>query len=91
VLPSISPNKTISGTSISFLVSFIVLIYLEFNVFISFLISISLFLGDVYFSYFKRMNKIKDYSNILSGHGGILDRIDSMIFFSLIIFMFINL
>jgi len=91
VMPSISPNKTISGTSISFLVSFIVLTYLEFNIFISFLISISLFLGDIYFSYFKRIIKIKDYSNILAGHGGMLDRIDSMIFFSFIIFMFINL
>jgi phosphatidate cytidylyltransferase len=91
ILPSISPNKTISGTSISFLISFITLIYLDFNIFISFMISISLFLGDVYFSYFKRINKIKDYSNILSGHGGIFDRIDSMIFSSFIIFIFINL
>ena len=91
VLPLISPNKTISGTSISFLISFITLVYLDLNIFISFLISISLFLGDIYFSYFKRINKIKDYSNILSSHGGIFDRIDSMIFSSFIIFIFINI
>lgn len=90
IAPLISPNKTISGTFISFLISFFILINFEFNVFMSFLISISLFLGDIYFSYFKRINKIKDFSKILSSHGGIFDRIDSMIFSSFIIFMFIN-
>ena len=91
IVPLISPNKTISGTSISFLISFFTLIFLDFNVLLSFLISISLFLGDIYFSYFKRINKIDDFSNILSGHGGIFDRIDSMIFSSFIIFILINI
>ncbi len=42
--------------------------------------SISLFFGDIYFSYIKRSLKIKDFSKLLKGHGGILDRIDSTFF-----------
>ena len=46
------------------------------------------FLGDIFFSYFKRNINIKDFSNLLSGQGGILDRIDSFFFPIIIIFFF---
>lgn len=85
IIPSISPKKTWSGTSISFLISLAVLIYLNINFFIAILISISLFLGDIYFSYIKRFLNLKDFSSLLRDHGGILDRLDSM-FFSVIIY-----
>lgn len=85
ILPSISPKKTWSGTSISFLASLTVLIYLNINFFIAIFVSISLFIGDIYFSYIKRYLNLKDFSSILKAHGGTLDRLDSM-FFSVIIY-----
>ena len=85
ILPKISPKKTWSGTSISFCLSSLFLVYLNFNIFMSIIVSIFLFIGDIFFSYMKRFLKIKDFSSLLGGHGGILDRIDSM-FFVVIIF-----
>jgi len=87
IIPKISPNKTWSGTTISFFCTFFLLNFLGYNFLFSFFTSISFFLGDIYFSYFKRHQNIKDFSNLLGGHGGILDRFDS-IFFPIFLFNF---
>ena len=86
----ISPNKTYSGVIGGYLMS-IILYYLfitlnygnEINsndfIFVLLISTISQ-LGDITISYFKRLSKIKDTGKILPGHGGLLDRIDGMIF-----------
>ena len=90
-LSKISPNKTISGTIGSFIFSIIPLIFvinftyidLAFNltnIIFTLLISLISQLGDLFISFIKRKAKIKDTGNLLPGHGGILDRVDGIIF-----------
>ena len=88
-LTSISPNKTFSGSIGSFLLasatSYFLLNILFNNSFlesllIGIIISFFVQIGDLLFSYLKRKSKIKDTGQILPGHGGLLDRIDGIIF-----------
>jgi phosphatidate cytidylyltransferase len=90
-LTQISPNKTISGTIGSFIFSIIPLIlfynlgYLDLeinfnNILFSLAVSLISQLGDLFISYLKRKAKIKDTGKILPGHGGVLDRLDGIIF-----------
>jgi len=90
-LSKISPNKTIAGTVGSFISSIIPLIIvinfnyldLEFNlsnIIFCCLVSLISQLGDLFISFIKRKAKIKDTGNLLPGHGGILDRVDGIIF-----------
>ena len=88
-LTKISPNKTISGSVGSFLFS-LSLVPLFNNIFTSYnflelsfiviFISFTSQLGDLFISYLKRKANVKNTSDILPGHGGVLDRIDGMIF-----------
>ena len=84
IVPKISPNKTWSGTLISFLITFLLLTYLKHNIILAVLISLFLFLGDVFFSYIKRYLNTKDFSSLFGKHGGLLDRLDSMFFVAII-------
>ena len=101
-LIKISPKKTYAGVLGGFLFSLIAglsfmkifeINYLEIfniNIFLSILI-ISLIsqIGDLIISFFKRKAKLKDTGNILPGHGGLLDRVDGLIF--VMPFVYLNL
>ena len=98
-LTKISPNKTYSGMIGGYFLSLIFLsiftnwinstAYVELFV-ITILISTVSQIGDIIISYFKRLSKVKDTGKIIPGHGGLLDRIDGMIF-ALPIFYLIKL
>ena len=88
-LTKISPNKTISGSFGSLFFSLILLtIYIlissSINFFFLLLLTLAISLisqiGDLLISYIKRKAKVKDTSNILPGHGGLLDRLDGILF-----------
>jgi phosphatidate cytidylyltransferase len=70
---------------VSFFLSTIVLWYMNYTFILALFLSISLFFGDIYFSYIKRKLNLKDFSNTLGSHGGILDRLDSMFLITIII------
>lgn len=86
-LTSISPNKTYSGLFGSYFFSLCVFIFfflqLDFNfnfIILTFVVSTISQIGDLFISYLKRKAKVKDTGILLPGHGGILDRIDGIIF-----------
>ena len=90
-LTKISPNKTFSGSIGSFLLSIFIgyliykiqtdLLLININIFILIIIiSFTSQVGDLFISLLKRKAKIKDTGSILPGHGGLLDRIDGMLF-----------
>ena len=84
IIPKVSPKKTWSGSLISFFMTSVILYYLNFNIFLLIIISSLFFFGDIFFSYVKRQMSVKDFSKILGGHGGVLDRLDSMFFVAII-------
>lgn len=101
LLESVSPKKTMEGTITGSLVgTFVCTVYyitvIDSNVDIFKIISIILFLsivgqfGDLFFSSIKRMYGVKDYSNIMPGHGGVLDRLDSILFVLLTFTFFVG-
>ena len=89
-LTKISPNKTYAGMVGGYLLSLACLLiitnFIDYKMtpfrlfFITILLSTISQIGDIIISYFKRKAKIKNTGNLIPGHGGILDRIDGIIF-----------
>ena len=98
-LTKISPKKTISGSLGSFIFSlFLVPLFIQSSLNYNFLeislivlfISLISQIGDLFISFLKRSAKVKNTSDLLPGHGGILDRIDGIIFAIPVGFLFFN-
>ncbi len=88
LIPHVSPNKTIEGSIIGTVIATIgasvfyhyLLNPLNYQIVLGIIfLSILGQIGDLIFSKIKRENEIKDFSNLIPGHGGILDRLDSTI------------
>lgn len=88
IAPTISPNKTWQGLAGGILTSEVVSVVLGtylslagFRVLVIYalVLSIAGFTGDLMFSAAKRYLSIKDFSDLIPGHGGILDRVDSLV------------
>lgn len=101
LLEVVSPNKTwegfIGGSMIAtFTCTYFYITVINTNISIYLIIGITLFLtiigqlGDLFFSSIKRYYGVKDFSNLMPGHGGVLDRLDSIIFVMLTFSMFLN-
>jgi len=87
ILPDISPNKTfgglVGGAVIALASAFLLKSLYPGSTIMALLTAAGLvvfaFTGDVLASFYKRKYKVKDYSNLIPGHGGFLDRFDSLI------------
>ena len=93
IVPNISPNKTISGSIFALVFSILASFYLQLsdylliNFILGFLISFIGQTGDIIASMYKRKQGAKDSGNLIPGHGGFLDRLDSLLFSTIFIFV----
>lgn len=95
LIPKVSPNKTVEGsvgaiictTIITTIYCFIVGFNPLWFIPVAILGSICSQLGDLFASAIKRHNGIKDFGNLIPGHGGVLDRFDSILFVSIFMFL----
>ena len=87
-ITNVSPNKTLEGFMAAIIATPLLLSTISFNIFnlpfvlgLCILVVVSLYsvLGDAFASMMKRVVEVKDYSNLIPGHGGLFDRLDSHI------------
>ncbi len=102
--PEISPNKTIEGAlgglagSLVLMTTFGLIFISKFTfvnflvwILISLLLGVAAQVGDLFASLIKRRCGIKDFSNLIPGHGGVIDRTDSVMYTTLIVYLFVAL
>ena len=99
-LTSISPNKTVEGAVTGLLFTLIASLCFYFlksdflnlsgSITLGLLIGVLSQAGDNFESLLKRYTEVKDSSNIIPGHGGLLDRFDSLIFVTPFLYIYIN-
>lgn len=106
LLPSVSPKKTVEGAvgGVVFCIAAFLLYAKLLEVFFDFEITSYLMIaicglvcgvvaviGDLLFSAIKRATGIKDFGNLMPGHGGVLDRFDSLISISIVLLLFLSI
>ena len=98
--PAISPKKTLEGAIAGVVGSVIVMVIGVFAVIglplihaivLGILVGVSAQLGDLVESQMKRIAEVKDSSNLIPGHGGVLDRLDSILFPPIVVFFYVTL
>jgi phosphatidate cytidylyltransferase len=99
IVPTVSPKKTWEGflggffstvLAAAFAGPFLLPMDMRWSALSGAIIAIAGFLGDITLSATKRDLGVKDASNLIPGHGGILDRVDSLIYAAPVFFHFIN-
>ena len=100
ILPEVSPNKTIAGCVGGILLTPLVSVCLAYVLglqaslhtwlLLGVIISFFGFWGDVCISFIKRKAGVKDTGNLIPGHGGLLDRMDSLLFNSIWFFLWVQ-
>ncbi len=102
LLPAISPNKTIEGSVAGtlctvliavlggFLLEYFNILHIDYRMLGVYALCAAIIgqFGDLSMSVIKRICKIKDFSNLFPGHGGVLDRFDSHLFVVAFTYMF---
>lgn len=98
--PAISPKKTVEGAIAGVVGSVIVMVIGVFAIIglplihavvLGILVGVSAQLGDLVESQMKRIAEVKDSSNLIPGHGGVLDRLDSILFPPIVVFFYVTL
>ncbi len=98
ILPSVSPNKTVEGflggmvstIALGYGLAFLLPISKEYAALLAGIMAFTGFMGDVTVSAIKRDLGIKDMGSSIPGHGGVMDRIDSLAFNSMVCFHLIR-
>ncbi len=103
LIPSISPNKTVEGaiggivwTLVGFIIYGIVMWKMGHDVNFLLLVALSVIcsvvsqFGDLSASVIKRNFSVKDFGNVIPGHGGFVDRVDSLMFVAPVVYYFIT-